>query len=55
MWWHRLALSRAAAYREHVAVIWELSAVSICFILYVAAVLAIFLRLNVEGRDPSAF
>ena len=55
MWWHRLALSRAARYRDFVALVWEVVALSICFILYMSAILAIFLTLDREGRNPSTY
>lgn len=54
-WWTLLALSNAEGYREHVAMVWELSALVVCFVIYMTAVLAIFLTLDVKGRDPSIF
>ncbi len=54
-WWTLLALSSAEGYREHLAMVWELSALAVCFIIYMAAVLAIFLTLDEKGKNPSTY
>lgn len=51
LWFTSLALSDAAGARDRVALVFESWALFLAFILYVAAVLGIFLTVNAKGRN----
>ena len=48
-----MAFSDIKGYREHVALIFEVIALGILMLCYIAAVLVIFLRLDHIGHDSN--
>lgn len=49
--WYAMAFSDVRGYRERVALIFEIITLSILMMLYIAAVLVIFLRLDNIGHN----
>ena len=49
-WWAALAMQDVQGYREHVALVWELSALAVAAALYMASVAAVLIVMARHGR-----
>ena len=54
IWWKQTALTDIDGYRSHVALYFEICALSFVMLLYIASVLAIFIHSVVIGNNADA-